>query len=175
MNIILRIVTYIVPFLIRFCDTHIDDFLEKLYLKIGMKLEKRETDVKLTVVTNQGAKVLIDLGEEKKEKIAKDGTVSVIGIDETIDVKVEVSLDGYRTEVREVGKMTESKVLYIDLEESVVNDFSDINRLQAEGRQYGIEFNRFKQELQKLCDKFQYLEIAKEYIDICVRSVESEK
>ena len=112
MNILLRIVAYIIPFLIRFCDKHLEDFLEKLYLKIGMKLERRSTDVKLTVVTNVGAKVLVDLGEEKKERISKEGNVSIIGIDENIEPKVEVSLEGYRTEVREVGKMTESKVLY---------------------------------------------------------------
>ena len=168
MNIILRIITYIVPFLIRFCDTHIDDFLEKLYHKIGMKLERRETEVKLTIVTNPDAKVVIDLGEEKKEKYAKEGTVSVIGIDENIDVKVEVSLEGYKTEVREVGKMTESKVLYIDLEKNVITDLSDITRLQEESRQFIIETNKFKEELDKLCEKYKYLEIAKEYLETCI-------
>jgi hypothetical protein len=168
MNILLRIVAYIIPFLIRFCDKHLEDFLEKLYLKIGMKLERRNTDVKLTVVTNVGAKVLVDLGEEKKERIAKEGTVSIIGIDENIEPKVEVSLEGYRTEVREVGKMTESKVLYIDLEKNVVTDLSDITRLQEESKQFIIETNKFKEELDKLCEKYKYLEIAKEYLEICI-------
>jgi hypothetical protein len=133
-----------------------------------MKLERRSTDVKLTVVTNIGAKVVVDLGEEKKERIAKEGTISIIGIDEDIEPKVEVSLEGYRTEVREVGKMTESKVLYIDLEKNVITDLSDITRLLEESRQFIIETNKFKAELDKLCEKYKYLEIAKEYLEICI-------
>ena len=171
MNILLRIATYLVPFLVRFCDKHIEDFLEKLYLKIGMKLERRSTDVKLTIVTNIGAKVIIDLGEEKKERIATEGTVSIIGIDENIEPKVEVSLDGYKTEVREVGKMTESKVLYIDLEKNIISDLSDINRLQEESRQFIKETVKFKTELDKLCEKYKYLEIAKEYLETCMHKV----
>lgn len=168
MNIVLRVVTYIVPFLIRFCDKHLEDFLEKLYLKIGMKLERRSTEVKLTVVTNIGAKVKITYGEDIKEKIAKEGTVSIIGLDETVSPIVEISLEGYNTEVREVGKMTESKVLYIDLEKNIISDLSDITRLQEESRQFIIETNKFKEELDKLCEKYKYLEIAKEYLEICV-------
>ena len=174
MNVILRIITYIVPFLIRFCDSHIDDFLEKLYHKIGMKLERRETEVKLTVVTNPDAKVVIDLGEEKKEKYAKEGTVSVIGIDENVDVKVEVSLEGYNTEVREVGKMTESKVLYIDLEKSIISDLSDINRLYEESRQLIKEIDNFGSNLKELSSKYENLIVAKEYLELCLRRVESE-
>ena len=172
MNIILRVVTYIIPFLIRFCDKHLDDFLEKLYLKIGMKLERRSTEVKLTVVTNIGAKVQITYGEDIKEKIAKEGTVSIIGLDETVSPIVEVSLEGYNTEVREVGKMEESKVLYIDLEKSVITDLTDINRLRDESRQFIKEVEKFGHELQELSVKYEKLNIAKEYLAMCLEKVE---
>lgn len=165
MNILLKIATYIIPFLIRFCDKHLEDFLEKLYLKIGMKLERRETEVKLSIVTNPGARVLIDLGEEKKERIAKDGIVSIIGIEEKIAPIVTVSLKGYKTETRNAGKMNESKVLFIDLESEDI----DTNKVQEETRQFFKEVEIFIQEVERLRTKFEGLKIAKEYLGKCIQ------